>query len=156
MAFLEIDQLHKQFGDLPAVSGFDVDVEQGEFLSLLGPSGCGKTTALRMIAGFERPTSGTIHLNGRDITNQPPNRRHIGMVFQSYALFPNMTVADNVGFGLKLKGMTPADARRRAGELLELIQLPDKGGSYPYQLSGGQQQRVALARACLLYTSRCV
>jgi putative spermidine/putrescine transport system ATP-binding protein len=147
MAFLEIDQLHKQFGDLPAVSGFDVDVEQGEFLSLLGPSGCGKTTALRMIAGFERPTSGTIHLNGRDITNQPPNRRHIGMVFQSYALFPNMTVADNVGFGLKLKGMTPADARRRAGELLELIQLPDKGGSYPYQLSGGQQQRVALARA---------
>lgn len=147
MAFLEIDQLHKQFGDLPAVSGFDVDVEQGEFLSLLGPSGCGKTTALRMIAGFERPTSGAIHLNGRDITNQPPNRRHIGMVFQSYALFPNMTVADNVGFGLKLKGMTPADARRRAGELLELIQLPDKGGSYPYQLSGGQQQRVALARA---------
>ena len=147
MAFLEIDQLHKQFGDLPAVSGFDVDVEQGEFLSLLGPSGCGKTTALRMIAGFERPTSGTVHLNGRDITNQPPNRRHIGMVFQSYALFPNMTVADNVGFGLKLKGMTPADARRRAGELLELIQLPDKGGSYPYQLSGGQQQRVALARA---------
>ena len=147
MAFLEIDQLHKQFGGLAAVTGFDLDVEQGEFISLLGPSGCGKTTALRMIAGFERPTRGAICLNGQDITDRPPNQRHIGMVFQSYALFPNMTVADNVGFGLKLKGMSPADARRRAGELLELIQLPDKGPSYPYQLSGGQQQRVALARA---------
>ncbi|WP_374685595.1 ABC transporter ATP-binding protein [Promineifilum sp.] len=147
MAFLEIDQLTKQFGTMTAVSGFDLDVEQGEFISLLGPSGCGKTTALRMVAGFERPTSGAICLNGRDITTQPPNQRHIGMVFQSYALFPNMTVADNVGFGLKLKGLAAADARRRAGELLELIQLPDKGKSYPYQLSGGQQQRVALARA---------
>ena len=147
MAFLEIDQLHKQFGGLAAVTGFDLDVEQGEFISLLGPSGCGKTTALRMIAGFERPTRGAICLDGQDITDRPPNQRHIGMVFQSYALFPNMTVADNVGFGLKLKGMSPADARRRAGELLELIQLPDKGPSYPYQLSGGQQQRVALARA---------
>ena len=147
MAFLEIDRLSKQFGAMTAVSGFDLDVAQGEFVSLLGPSGCGKTTALRMIAGFERPTSGAIHLDGQDITDRPPNRRHIGMVFQSYALFPNMTVADNVGFGLKLKGLSAADARRRAGELLELIQLPDKGGSYPYQLSGGQQQRVALARA---------
>jgi len=147
MAFLEVDQLSKQFGAMTAVSGFDLDVDQGEFVSLLGPSGCGKTTALRMIAGFERPTSGAIHLNGADITDRPPNRRHIGMVFQSYALFPNMSVADNVGFGLKLKGMSATDARRRAGELLELIQLPDKGASYPYQLSGGQQQRVALARA---------
>jgi putative spermidine/putrescine transport system ATP-binding protein len=147
MAFLEIDQLHKQFGDVAAVTGFDLDVEQGELISLLGPSGCGKTTALRMIAGFERPTAGAICINGKDITAQPPNRRNIGMVFQSYALFPNMTVADNVGFGLKLKGLAPDDARRRAGELLELIQLPDKGKSYPYQLSGGQQQRVALARA---------
>jgi putative spermidine/putrescine transport system ATP-binding protein len=147
MAFLDINRLHKQFGDMTAVSGFDLDVEQGELLSLLGPSGCGKTTALRMIAGFERPTSGTIHLNGKDITAQPPNQRHIGMVFQSYALFPNMTVADNVGFGLKLKGLTGDAARKRVGELLDLIQMPDKGRSYPYQLSGGQQQRVALARA---------
>ncbi len=147
MAFLEIDQLHKQFGDVAAVTGFDLDVEQGELLSLLGPSGCGKTTALRMIAGFERPTSGTICVNGKDITAQPPNQRNIGMVFQSYALFPNMTVADNVGFGLKLKGMSADAARKRAGELLEMIQLPDKGKNYPYQLSGGQQQRVALARA---------
>ena len=147
MGFLDIVGLHKQFGDMTAVHNFSLDVRQGEFISLLGPSGCGKTTALRMIAGFEPPTAGRIALNGRDITAQPPNRRNIGMVFQSYALFPNMTVADNVAFGLKLKGRTAEDARRRAGELLELIQLPDKGRNYPYQLSGGQQQRVALARA---------
>ena len=147
MAFLDINRLHKQFGDMVAVSGFDLDVEQGELLSLLGPSGCGKTTALRMIAGFERPTSGTIHINGQDITAQPPNRRNIGMVFQSYALFPNMTVADNVGFGLKLKGQTGDAARRRVGELLDLIQMPDKWRSYPDHLAGGHQQRVALARA---------
>jgi len=147
MGFLDIVKLNKQFGDMVAVHDFSLDVRQGEFISLLGPSGCGKTTALRMIAGFEPPTTGRIALNGRDITDQPPNRRNIGMVFQSYALFPNMTVADNVAFGLKLKGKPAADARRRAGELLELIQLPDKGRSYPYQLSGGQQQRVALARA---------
>jgi len=147
MAFLEINQLHKQFGDVAAVTGFDLDVEQGELISLLGPSGCGKTTALRMIAGFERPTSGTICISGKDITSQPPNQRNIGMVFQSYALFPNMSVLDNVAFGLKLKGLTPDAARKRAAELLEMIQLPDKGKNYPYQLSGGQQQRVALARA---------
>ena len=147
MAFLEINGLNKQFGEMVAVHNFTLDVQQGEFISLLGPSGCGKTTALRMIAGFERPTSGRIYINGQDITNQPPNRRNIGMVFQSYALFPNMSVADNVAFGLKLKGVTGEAARRRAAELLEMIQLPDKGKSYPYQLSGGQQQRVALARA---------
>ena len=147
MAFLEINQLHKQFGDVAAVTGFDLDVEQGELISLLGPSGCGKTTALRMIAGFERPTSGTISIAGKDITSQPPNQRNIGMVFQSYALFPNMSVLDNVAFGLKLKGQSADAARKRAGELLEMIQLPDKGKNYPYQLSGGQQQRVALARA---------
>ena len=147
MGFLEIDGLSKQFGEMTAVHDFTLDVAQGEFVSLLGPSGCGKTTALRMIAGFERPTTGRISLAGRDITDQPPNRRSIGMVFQSYALFPNMTVAGNVGFGLKLKGMSAEDARRRTAELLAMIQLPDKGKSYPYQLSGGQQQRVALARA---------
>jgi putative spermidine/putrescine transport system ATP-binding protein len=147
MAFLHIDQLQKRYGDFVAVEQFGLNVEQGEFISLLGPSGCGKTTTLRMVAGFERPTSGTIRLDGADITDRPPSQRHIGMVFQSYALFPNMTVADNIGFGLKLK-KTPADqARRRVAELLDLIQLPDKGRNYPYQLSGGQQQRVALARA---------
>jgi putative spermidine/putrescine transport system ATP-binding protein len=147
MGFLEINGLNKQFGEMIAVHDFTLDVNQGEFVSLLGPSGCGKTTALRMIAGFERPTGGRIALNGRDITDQPPNRRNIGMVFQSYALFPNMTVADNVGFGLKLKGISGDSAQGRVGDLLAMIQLPDKGRSYPYQLSGGQQQRVALARA---------
>lgn len=147
MAFLDIDNLQKQFGHLTAVSNFNLHVEKGEFISLLGSSGCGKTTALRMIAGFERPTSGSIRLNKQDITQKSPNQRHIGMVFQSYALFPNMTVADNVGFGLKLKGKGTAEIQKRVHELLTLIQLPDKGKSYPYQLSGGQQQRVALARA---------
>lgn len=147
MAFLEINQLYKQFGEVTAVSGFDVKIEQGEFISLLGPSGCGKTTALRMIAGFERPTSGTISIADQDVTERPPNQRNIGMVFQSYALFPNMTVADNIGFGLKLKGISSEVKQKRVTELLEMIQLPDKGKSYPYQLSGGQQQRVALARA---------
>jgi putative spermidine/putrescine transport system ATP-binding protein len=147
MAFLDIDHLNKQFGPLTAVADFNLHVEKGEFVSLLGSSGCGKTTALRMIAGFERPSNGTISLDGQNITYNPPNQRHIGMVFQSYALFPNMTVADNVAFGLKIRGQTAAQRQKRVAELLSLIKLPDKGKSYPYQLSGGQQQRVALARA---------
>ncbi len=147
MAFLDIDHLNKQFAQLTAVSDFNIHVEKGEFVSLLGSSGCGKTTALRMIAGFERPTAGSIRLNQQDITQKPPNQRNIGMVFQSYALFPNMTVAENVGFGLKIRGKTADSTQKRVNELLELIKLPDKGKSYPYQLSGGQQQRVALARA---------
>jgi putative spermidine/putrescine transport system ATP-binding protein len=116
-------------------------------VSFLGPSGCGKTTTLRMIAGFERPTAGRIVVNGADITNKAPNQRNVGMVFQSYALFPNMTVADNVGFGLKIRKRSKDQIRKRVGELLELIHLPDKANRYPWQLSGGQQQRVALARA---------
>ena len=147
MPFLEIEHLHKQFGPLNAVADFNLQVKKGEFVSLLGSSGCGKTTALRMIAGFEPPTSGIIRLDGQDISRKPANQRHIGMVFQSYALFPNMTVADNVGFGLRIKGQPTAQIQARVQELLNLIQLPDKGSSYPYQLSGGQQQRVALARA---------
>lgn len=147
MAFLEIDHLNKQFGALTAVADFNLHVAKGEFISLLGSSGCGKTTALRMIAGFERPSNGTISLDGQNITYNPPNQRHIGMVFQSYALFPNMTVADNVTFGLKIRGQTADQRQKRVEELLNLIKLPDKGKSYPYQLSGGQQQRVALARA---------
>lgn len=147
MAFLDIEHLYKQFGPLIAVNDFNLQVKQGEFVSLLGSSGCGKTTALRMIAGFEAPTKGAIRLDGQDISRKPANQRNIGMVFQSYALFPNMTVADNIGFGLKIKGQNAAAIHSRVHDLLNLIQLPDKGRSYPYQLSGGQQQRVALARA---------
>jgi putative spermidine/putrescine transport system ATP-binding protein len=147
MAFLELTGIQKRFGDVAAVQNFDLAAEAGEFVSFLGPSGCGKTTTLRMIAGFERPTSGKIVVKGVDITNRAPNQRNVGMVFQSYALFPNMTVADNVGFGLKVRRQPKDQIRKRVGELLELIHLPDKAGRYPWQLSGGQQQRVALARA---------
>jgi putative spermidine/putrescine transport system ATP-binding protein len=147
MTFLELTDIQKRFGDVPAVLDFNLAAERGEFVSFLGPSGCGKTTTLRMIAGFEQPTEGTIVVDGRDITHRPPNRRNVGMVFQSYALFPNMTVADNIGFGLKVR-KTPKDGiRKKVDELLGIINLPDKGDRYPYQLSGGQQQRVALARA---------
>ncbi len=147
MPFLELTGVQKRFGEFAAVHNFDLKADAGEFVSFLGPSGCGKTTTLRMIAGFERPTAGTIVVNGADITNTPPNKRNVGMVFQSYALFPNMTVADNVGFGLKIRKQPKDKIRKRVGELLELIHLPDKAGRYPWQLSGGQQQRVALARA---------
>jgi len=147
MAFLELTGIQKRFGEVVAVQNFDLAAEAGEFVSFLGPSGCGKTTTLRMIAGFERPTSGRIVVKGVDITNRAPNQRNVGMVFQSYALFPNMTVADNVGFGLKVRRQPKDQIRKRVGELLELIHLPDKAGRYPWQLSGGQQQRVALARA---------
>src|SRR4051812_47271523 len=147
MTFLTLTGIQKQFGTTYAVQDFTLTAEKGEFVSFLGPSGCGKTTTLRMIAGFERPTAGTISISGSEITNQPPNRRNIGMVFQSYALFPNMTVADNIGFGLRVRKRPKDQIRKRVDELLGLITLPDKGGRYPYQLSGGQQQRVALARA---------
>ncbi|HEX5824610.1 MAG TPA: ABC transporter ATP-binding protein [Candidatus Limnocylindrales bacterium] len=147
MSFLVLEGLQKRFGPSVAVEDFNLSAEKGEFVSFLGPSGCGKTTTLRMIAGFEQPTAGTITIDGTDSTYRPPNRRNVGMVFQSYALFPNMTVADNVGFGLKVRKRPKDQIRKRVGELLELINLPDKGGRYPYQLSGGQQQRVALARA---------
>jgi putative spermidine/putrescine transport system ATP-binding protein len=147
MTFLTLTGIQKQFGPNYAVHDFNLSAEKGEFVSFLGPSGCGKTTTLRMIAGFEQPTAGTISIGGTDITNRPPNRRNIGMVFQSYALFPNMTVADNIGFGLRVRKKPKDQIRKRVDELLGLINLPDKGGRYPYQLSGGQQQRVALARA---------
>jgi putative spermidine/putrescine transport system ATP-binding protein len=147
MSFLELSNVRKQFGETVAVESFTLAAEQGEFVSFLGPSGCGKTTTLRMIAGFEQPTSGLITINGKDVTYTQPNRRDVGMVFQSYALFPNMTVADNIGFGLKMRKRSKADIAKRVAELLETVNLPEKGGRYPYQLSGGQQQRVALARA---------
>jgi putative spermidine/putrescine transport system ATP-binding protein len=147
MSYLELTGVRKHFGPTVAVEDFNLAAERGEFVSFLGPSGCGKTTTLRMIAGFEVPTSGTILLDGTDITHRPPNRRNVGMVFQSYALFPNMTVGNNVGFGLKVRKRPGDQIRKRVTELLELVHLGDKLDRYPYQLSGGQQQRVALARA---------
>jgi putative spermidine/putrescine transport system ATP-binding protein len=147
MGFLELAHVQKRFGAFSAVEDFELSAQRGEFVSFLGPSGCGKTTTLRMIAGFEYPDSGSIKVDGNEITNLPPNKRNVGMVFQSYALFPNMTVANNVGFGMRVK-KRPKDAiKKRVGELLEMINMPEKADRYPYQLSGGQQQRVALARA---------
>ena len=145
--FLQLSHVRKEFGAFAAVEDFELTAQRGEFVSFLGPSGCGKTTTLRMIAGFEYPDSGTITIAGRDVSRLPPNRRNVGMVFQSYALFPNMTVANNVGFGMRVKKQSGAAIKKRVGELLELINLPEKADRYPYQLSGGQQQRVALARA---------
>jgi putative spermidine/putrescine transport system ATP-binding protein len=145
--FLRIEQLVKTFGDNTVVKSVDLGFNKGEFVSLLGPSGCGKTTILRMIAGFERPTSGRILIEGKDITNLNPNQRKIGMVFQAYALFPNMNVADNIGFGLKVAGTPREEARARVEEMLTLIGLSGFGKRFPFELSGGQQQRVALARA---------
>ncbi len=153
MTFLQLTGVQKHFGTVVAVEDFNLEAEAGEFVSFLGPSGCGKTTTLRMIAGFEQPTAGTILIDGKDITNAPPNRRNVGMVFQSYALFPNMTVAENIAFGLMIRGRDKASTRTRVDELLQLIHLEDRGGRYPYQLSGGQQQRVALARALAMEPS---
>ena len=147
MSFLTIKDATKSFGPTTVVHRFDLQVERGEFVTFLGPSGCGKTTMLRMIAGFETPSAGRIMIDGEDVTNTPPNRRRIGMVFQAYALFPNLTIAENVAFGLKVGGQPKRDIAARVEEMLELIKLPHLGSRYPYQLSGGQQQRVALARA---------
>lgn len=147
MAFLEMNHLEKSFGPARVVKDFNLGIQKGEFVSLLGPSGCGKTTVLRMVAGFETPSSGAIKIDGKDVVQQRPNQRNIGMVFQAYALFPNLTVAQNVGFGLKVKGVDRKESDVRVAEMLALIGLPDLGNRFPFQLSGGQQQRVALARA---------
>ena len=147
MAFLEIQHLEKSFGTMRVVKDFNLKIEKGEFVSLLGPSGCGKTTVLRMVAGFETPTLGSIQIDGRDVVGLKPNQRNIGMMFQAYALFPNLTVAQNVAFGLKVAGVDKAQSAARVEEMLDLIGLPELGARYPFQLSGGQQQRVALARA---------
>ncbi|WP_018185168.1 ABC transporter ATP-binding protein [Kaistia granuli] len=147
MTFLTLESITKTFGNQTTIHGIDLAVERGEFVSFLGPSGCGKTTTLRMIAGFETPTSGTIKIDEKDVTDLRPNQRNIGMVFQAYALFPNMTVADNIAFGLKVAKKSSSEIAARVKEMLALIKLPDVGSRYPYQLSGGQQQRVALARA---------
>jgi putative spermidine/putrescine transport system ATP-binding protein len=147
MAFLNIEHLEKFFGTNRVVKDFNLAIEQGEFVSLLGPSGCGKTTVLRMVAGFETTSSGAITIDGQDVTHLRPNQRNIGMVFQSYALFPNLTVAQNVGFGMRVAGRPKSEIKARVDEMLRLIGLPKLGNRYPFQLSGGQQQRVALARA---------
>jgi putative spermidine/putrescine transport system ATP-binding protein len=150
MAFLEINNLSKKFGVTDAVSDFNLHIEKGELVSFLGPSGCGKTTTLRMVAGFEAPTDGHIVMEGVDITEMSPNQRDVGMVFQSYALFPNMTVAGNIGFGLKIMKKKPEEIKERVEEMLALINMPEYAQRFPHQLSGGQQQRVALARALAL------
>ncbi len=147
MSFLELNNIRKEFANFTAVENFNLKVERGEFVSFLGPSGCGKTTTLRMVAGFEKPSRGEILINGKDITHIPANKRNIGMVFQSYALFPNLTVANNIGFGLKVKGEKSDLIKQRVGEMLDIIRMQEFAGRYPHQLSGGQQQRVALARA---------
>jgi len=146
-ARLSLVGLTKAYGDVPAVRGVHLDIEPGEFLTLLGPSGSGKTTTLMMIAGFQEPTSGSIRLGSQDITRLPPERRGIGMVFQHYALFPHLRVADNVAYRLRMRGVAREEIRRRVGEALDMVELGAFASRYPSELSGGQQQRVALARA---------
>jgi spermidine/putrescine transport system ATP-binding protein len=147
---IRLQGLEKGYGEAQAVRGIDLDIRPGEFFSLLGPSGCGKTTTLRLIAGFERPSSGQIMLDGVDLAPVPAHRRPVNTVFQSYALFPFQTVRDNVGFGLRYAKVTKAELRRRVGDALELVQMSSFADRRPGQLSGGQQQRVALARALVL------
>jgi spermidine/putrescine transport system ATP-binding protein len=144
---VELLNLTKRFGDFSAVEDLSLQIGDGRFFALLGPSGCGKTTTLRMIGGFEEPTSGIIRLHGEDVTGFKPYRRPVNTVFQSYALFPHLTIFENVAFGLRRRGTGEAEVRRRVGEVLELVQLGGRERQRPRQLSGGQQQRVALARA---------
>src|SRR3954451_13432078 len=146
-AEIRVIDLEKRFGDVRAVDGVTLDVAPGEFFSLLGPSGCGKTTTLRMIGGFELPTSGRIVLHDRDITMDPPDKRPVNMVFQNYALFPHLDVGGNIAFGLRRRKVESSVIRQRVGEALELVHLAGYEKRKPNQLSGGQQQRVALARA---------
>jgi len=147
MAFLELNRVTKKFDRASVVSSFTLEANEGEFVSFLGGSGCGKTTTLRMIAGFETPTEGSIVIDGVNVVDVPPHRRGVGMVFQNYALFPNMTAGQNIGFGLRVAGRKPAEIRHRVLQLLSLIHLEELENRYPHQMSGGQQQRVALARA---------
>lgn len=147
--FIRIRGVSKHFGDFAAVDNVDLTIEKGELFSILGGSGCGKTTLLRMMAGFETPTSGTIEIDGVDVTHQPPYERHVNMMFQSYAVFPHMTVENNIAYGLRKEKTPKAEIARRVDEMLELVQLGDLRSRKPDQLSGGQRQRVALARALI-------
>ena len=144
---IQLRELYKYFGETPAVNGVSLDVRDGEFLTLLGPSGCGKTTTLRMIGGFEHPTSGSISINGQEMGDRPPYRRPVNTVFQNYALFPHMTVGQNVAYGLEMAGVPKAERQQRVAQALEMVRLPHVENRKPSELSGGQQQRVALARA---------
>ena len=150
MTSLSFTDIRKTFGTTVALESLDLALQPGELVSLLGPSGCGKTTALRIAAGFEIPDTGVVSLGENVITNSPAHRRNMGMVFQSYSLFPNLTVAQNVDFGLRNRKVEKAKRNSRVGEMLELVQLGELGKRYPHQLSGGQRQRVALARALVL------
>jgi len=150
MARLQLESLTKTYGDVRAVGGVDLDIAQGELVVLLGPSGCGKTTTLRMIAGFVAPTAGEIRLGGEDITRRPPWKRNTGLVFQSYALFPHLTVANNVAFGLRMRKVPAGEIADRLAEVLRLVRLEALADRLPRELSGGQQQRVALARALVI------
>jgi putative spermidine/putrescine transport system ATP-binding protein len=150
LPFLVLDGLSAVYGTAKAVDAVSLSVARGELLALLGPSGCGKTTTLRMIAGFVPPSAGTVCVNGADITRAPAHKRGMGVVFQSYALFPHLTVLDNVAFGLRMRGLSAFDRRAKAGGALEMVSLSQLAGRYPHQLSGGQQQRVALARALVV------
>jgi putative spermidine/putrescine transport system ATP-binding protein len=153
MPTLSLVDVVKTYGAVRALDHLDLTIESGELVSLLGPSGCGKTTALRSVAGFERPDAGRVLLDDRDLTRVPANERDMGMVFQAYSLFPNMTAAENIGFGLKLRKRGRAECVKRADELLSLVGLDGRADRYPHQLSGGQQQRVALARALAIEPS---
>jgi ABC-type polar amino acid transport system ATPase subunit len=144
---VEFKGVQRHFGTVAALKGLDMEIHPGELVALLGPSGCGKTTALRLLAGFDRPDAGTITVGGRNVTKVATHKRDMGMVFQAYSLFPNMSVRQNVAFGLRMRRRAKADRLKRADELLEMVGLSDAGDRYPYQLSGGQQQRVAIARA---------
>jgi len=147
MSRVTFERVVKQYGTVTALQSLDLDIAEGEFLTLLGPSGCGKTTTLRLIAGFISPSSGNIYLGEEEITHLPPEKRNVGMVFQDYALFPHMTIEDNIGFGLVERGVDKRSVRTRVQELLALVSLPGVENRYPAQLSGGQQQRIAVARA---------
>jgi putative spermidine/putrescine transport system ATP-binding protein len=146
-ATVEYQDVRRVFGQMSALAGLNLKIQPGELLALLGPSGCGKTTALRLLAGFDQPTSGAVLVDGQDVSRVPANKRDMGMVFQSYSLFPTMSAQDNVAFGLRLRGENGGTRRKRANELLDLVGLSEHVKKYPHQMSGGQQQRVALARA---------
>src|SRR6478752_3923043 len=150
---VELNDLTREYGSVKALDGFTLHIEPGEFVALLGPSGCGKTTALRILAGLDEATSGSVSVGGQDVSNVPANKRDMGMVFQAYSLFPHLTVLDNVAFGLKLRGDSKASRLARAGAMLELVSLSAHADKYAAQLSGGQQQRVALARALAIEPS---
>ena len=153
MSSVKFVRVSKSYGPVQALQSLDLDIEEGEFLTLLGPSGCGKTTTLRLIAGFITPSAGDIYLGEAEITHLPPQKRDVGMVFQDYALFPHMTIFDNIAFGLTERGIDKATIAKRVAELLDLVRLPEVAERYPAQMSGGQQQRIAVARA-VAYTPK--